>query len=104
MVNIMCRSVPGIFGNQQVTYLDLIKQMLQQAVLDMANYEVMYLIYIKFLFNLMGGRYLNFAELRLFDTFFPKRKHTCLLMTVISKVLIYRQIRGVHFTYNIPFY
>lgn len=48
-MNIMCRSVPGIFGNQQVTYLDLIKQMLQQAVLDMANYEVICL-YITHIF------------------------------------------------------
>lgn len=36
-----CRSVPGVFGNQQANHLDLIKQMLQQSVLDMANYEVM---------------------------------------------------------------
>jgi len=35
-----CRSVPGVFGNQQANHLDLIKQMLQQSVLDMANYEV----------------------------------------------------------------
>lgn len=34
------RSVPGVFGNQQANYLDLIKQMLQQSVLDMTNYEV----------------------------------------------------------------
>lgn len=33
------RSVPGVFGNQQANYLDLIKQMLQQSILD-TNYEV----------------------------------------------------------------
>ncbi|XP_076289616.1 karyopherin beta 3 [Lasioglossum baleicum] len=33
-------SVPGVFGNQQANYLDLIKQMLQQSVMDSANYEV----------------------------------------------------------------
>ncbi|KOX78914.1 Importin-5, partial [Melipona quadrifasciata] len=32
--------VPGVFGNQQANYLDLIKQMLQQSVMDSANYEV----------------------------------------------------------------
>ncbi|XP_011878216.1 PREDICTED: importin-5 [Vollenhovia emeryi] len=36
----MFTSVPGVFGNQQANHLDLIKQMLQQSVLDMANYEV----------------------------------------------------------------
>lgn len=37
----MCnRSVPGVFGNQQANYLDLIKQMLQQSVMDTTNYEV----------------------------------------------------------------
>lgn len=36
-----CRSVPGVFGNQQANHLDLIKQMLQQSVLDPTNYEVM---------------------------------------------------------------
>ncbi|XP_029055806.1 karyopherin beta 3 [Osmia lignaria lignaria] len=36
----MFTSVPGIFGNQQANYLDLIKQMLQQSVMDSANYEV----------------------------------------------------------------
>lgn len=41
----MCirRSVPGVFGNQQANYLDLIKQMLQQAVVDITNYEVMHI-------------------------------------------------------------
>lgn len=33
-------SVPGVFGNQQSNYLSLIKQMLQQSVLDPTNYEV----------------------------------------------------------------
>ncbi|XP_033332142.1 karyopherin beta 3 [Megalopta genalis] len=33
-------SVPGVFGNQQANYLDLIKQMLQQSVMDSTNYEV----------------------------------------------------------------
>lgn len=37
-----CRSVPGVFGNQQANHLDLIKQMLQQSVLDMTNYEVIW--------------------------------------------------------------
>ncbi|EFN77942.1 Importin-5 [Harpegnathos saltator] len=36
----MFTSVPGVFGNQQTNYLDLIKQMLQQAVVDITNYEV----------------------------------------------------------------
>ncbi|XP_076750362.1 karyopherin beta 3 isoform X1 [Xylocopa sonorina] len=36
----MFTSVPGVFGNQQANYLDLIKQMLQQSVMDSANYEV----------------------------------------------------------------
>ncbi|XP_066591327.1 importin-5 [Prorops nasuta] len=36
----MFTSVPGVFGNQQANYLDLIKQMLQQSVLDLSNYEV----------------------------------------------------------------
>ncbi|XP_034952088.1 importin-5 [Chelonus insularis] len=33
-------SVPGVFGNQQSNYLDLIKQMLQQSIMDTTNYEV----------------------------------------------------------------
>ncbi|XP_076645854.1 karyopherin beta 3 [Halictus rubicundus] len=33
-------SVPGVFGNQQANYLDLIKQMLQQSIMDSTNYEV----------------------------------------------------------------
>ncbi|KAI4504097.1 hypothetical protein M0802_000568 [Mischocyttarus mexicanus] len=36
----MFTSVPGVFGNQQSNYLDLIKQMLQQSVTDSTNYEV----------------------------------------------------------------
>nr|XP_012150540.1 PREDICTED: importin-5 isoform X2 [Megachile rotundata] len=36
----MFTSVPGVFGNQQANYLDLIKQMLQQSVMDSSNYEV----------------------------------------------------------------
>nr|XP_033205678.1 importin-5 [Bombus vancouverensis nearcticus] len=36
----MFTSVPGVFGNQQANYLDLIKQMLQQSIMDSANYEV----------------------------------------------------------------
>ncbi|KAK0159718.1 hypothetical protein PV327_010803 [Microctonus hyperodae] len=35
-------SVPGVFGNQQANYLDLIKQMLQQSVMDTAHYEVQF--------------------------------------------------------------
>lgn len=35
-------SVPGVFGNQQASYLDLIKQMLQQSILDSSNYEVQF--------------------------------------------------------------
>ncbi|CAG5078833.1 Similar to Ipo5: Importin-5 (Mus musculus) [Cotesia congregata] len=35
-------SVPGVFGSQQTNYLTLIKQMLQQSVMDTANYEVQY--------------------------------------------------------------
>ncbi|XP_053986559.1 importin-5 [Hylaeus anthracinus] len=36
----MFTSVPGVFGNQQANYLDLIKQMLQQSIMDSENYEV----------------------------------------------------------------
>lgn len=32
--------VPGVFGNQQTNYLDLIKQMLQLSVNNASNYEV----------------------------------------------------------------
>jgi hypothetical protein len=35
-----CRSVPGVFGNQQSHYLDLIKQMMQQSLTEVAGYEV----------------------------------------------------------------
>lgn len=34
------RSVPGVFGNQQSHYLDLIKQMMQQSLTEVAGYEV----------------------------------------------------------------
>jgi hypothetical protein len=34
------RSVPGVFGNQQSHYLDLIKQMMQQSLIEGAGYEV----------------------------------------------------------------
>lgn len=33
-------SVPGIFGNQQTNYLDLIKQMLQQSLVSQDSYDV----------------------------------------------------------------
>lgn len=56
----MFRSVPGVFGNQQANYLNLIKQMLQQAVVDMTNYEVIHIIYIIFIYSLTGDRYSNF--------------------------------------------
>ncbi|XP_031831169.1 karyopherin beta 3 isoform X1 [Nomia melanderi] len=36
----MFTSVPGVFANQQANYLDLIKQMLQQSLMDSTNYEV----------------------------------------------------------------
>ncbi|XP_076164575.1 karyopherin beta 3 [Ptiloglossa arizonensis] len=36
----MFTSVPGVFGNQQANYLDLIKQMLQQSIMDSTNFEV----------------------------------------------------------------
>ncbi|XP_017765333.1 PREDICTED: importin-5 isoform X3 [Eufriesea mexicana] len=36
----MFTSVPRVFGNQQANYLHLIKQMLQQSVMDSTNYEV----------------------------------------------------------------
>lgn len=36
----MFTSVPGVFGNQQANYLDLIKQMLQQSIVDATHYEV----------------------------------------------------------------
>lgn len=38
--NIFFSCVPGVFGNQQPNYLDLIKQMLQLSVNDASNYEV----------------------------------------------------------------
>jgi hypothetical protein len=34
------RSFPGVFGNQQSHYLDLIKQMMQQSLMEGAGYEV----------------------------------------------------------------
>lgn len=36
----MFTCVPGVFGNQQPNYLDMIKQMLQVSVSDTTNYEV----------------------------------------------------------------
>ncbi|KAK4879979.1 hypothetical protein RN001_008125 [Aquatica leii] len=36
----MFTSVPGVFGNQQSNYLDLIKQMLQQSLAQNESYEV----------------------------------------------------------------
>ena len=36
----MFGSVPGIFGNQQAQYLNVIKQMLQQCMADYTNYAV----------------------------------------------------------------
>ncbi|GFG38740.1 hypothetical protein Cfor_07043, partial [Coptotermes formosanus] len=36
----MFTSVPGVFGNQQSHYLDLIKQMMQQSLMEAAGYEV----------------------------------------------------------------
>ncbi|KAK7864488.1 hypothetical protein R5R35_003107 [Gryllus longicercus] len=36
----MFASVPGVFGNQQSQYLELIKQMLQQSLLENVGYEV----------------------------------------------------------------
>lgn len=33
-------NVPGVFGNQQNNYLDLIKQMLQQSLIDTSNGKV----------------------------------------------------------------
>ncbi|XP_017777748.1 PREDICTED: importin-5 [Nicrophorus vespilloides] len=36
----MFTSVPGVFGNQQINYLDLIKQMLQQSLQLADSYEV----------------------------------------------------------------
>ncbi|XP_011500552.1 PREDICTED: importin-5 isoform X2 [Ceratosolen solmsi marchali] len=38
----MFTCVPGVFGNQQANYLDLIKQMLQLSVNDSSNYEVQF--------------------------------------------------------------
>ncbi|KAI9554129.1 hypothetical protein GHT06_019401 [Daphnia sinensis] len=38
----MFGSVPGIFGNQQSQYLNVIKQMLQQCMADWSNYPVRY--------------------------------------------------------------
>ena len=34
------RNVPGVFGNQQNNYLNLIKQMLQQSLIDTTNPKV----------------------------------------------------------------
>lgn len=36
----MFASVPGVFGNQQNNYLDLIKQMLQHSLMQTESYEV----------------------------------------------------------------
>ncbi|KAL1132390.1 hypothetical protein AAG570_010345 [Ranatra chinensis] len=36
----MFTAVPGVFGNQQVNYLDLIKQMLQRSLVDTSSAEV----------------------------------------------------------------
>lgn len=36
----MFTSVPGVFGNQQSNYLDLIKQMLHQSLAQTESYEV----------------------------------------------------------------
>nr|CAD7590239.1 unnamed protein product [Timema genevievae] len=36
----MFTSVPGVFGNQQANYLDIIKQMIQKALVDTTSYEV----------------------------------------------------------------
>ncbi|KAK9504651.1 hypothetical protein O3M35_010937 [Rhynocoris fuscipes] len=36
----MFASVPGVFGNQQIQHLDLIKQMLQQSLVDSSSYNV----------------------------------------------------------------
>lgn len=44
----MFTCVPGVFGNQQPNYLDLIKQMLQLSVND-SNYEVRSFIISKFI-------------------------------------------------------
>lgn len=52
------RSVPGVFGNQQANYLDLIKQMLQQSVLDGTNYEVSYNLPCLFLIC-FNGRWIH---------------------------------------------
>lgn len=63
------RSVPGVFGNQQANYLDLIKQMLQQSVLDMANYEVIYSFYkFVFLVSLLEDRYTSYDKIKLLVT------------------------------------
>lgn len=61
-----CRSVPGVFGNQQANHLDLIKQMLQQSVLDMTNYEVIWNLLT--FFNLMGDGYMRVDKTRLLVT------------------------------------
>lgn len=36
----MFTSVPGVFGNQQSNYLNLIKQMLHQSILPTETFEV----------------------------------------------------------------
>lgn len=61
------RSVPGVFGNQQATYLDLIKQMLHQSVLDMANYEVICNFYLSLL-SLLEDRYTSYNKIKLLVT------------------------------------
>uniref|UniRef100_T1J449 TOG domain-containing protein n=1 Tax=Strigamia maritima TaxID=126957 RepID=T1J449_STRMM len=39
----MFSTVPGIFGNQQAHYLDIIKQMLQQSLIDQNNSQVRFM-------------------------------------------------------------
>lgn len=39
-IHIYCRNVPGIFGNQQSHYIDVIKQMLSQCLHDRDNPQV----------------------------------------------------------------
>lgn len=52
------RSVPGVFGNQQGSYLDVIKQMLQQSLTDATNYNVsLYVIVINLVITLSIKNY-----------------------------------------------
>lgn len=74
----ICRSVPGVFGNHQANYLSLIKQMLQQSLIDTSSYHVsaIYLFY-------------DHSSIILADTSECNRsKFQCTLMSIIVIILL----------------